>query len=258
MSDARFARTELLLGSEVVKRLADSHVVVVGLGAVGSYAVEGLARGGVGHLTLVDFDVICESNINRQLYALESTVGSAKASVAAERVRDINPRCVVETLEVFVDENTLDRLLADPPDLVVDAIDTLSSKAMLIRETVRRGIPVVSSMGAALRLDPTAVRVGPLSRTEACPLARRLRRMLRDQIDTDRVLCVYSAEAVRKGLAGESDATENTDAASGSEGRRRALPSLPTVTGVFGLTVASEGLRLLLGGRWPDPSTGAT
>lgn len=256
MSDARFGRTELLLGSEAMERLAGSHAVVVGLGAVGSYAVEGLARGGVGHLTLVDFDVICESNINRQLYALESTLGRSKASVAAERVRDINPRCVVETLEVFADESTLNRILAGPPDLVVDAIDTLSAKAVLIRETVRRGIPVVSSMGAALRLGPTSVRAGPLARTEACPLARRLRRMLRDEIDTDRVLCVYSVESVRKGLAGESDATENTNAAPGSEHPRRTLPSLPTVTGIFGLTAASEGLRLLLGGRWPDPSAG--
>lgn len=253
MSDARFGRTEMLLGPEAMERLASAHAVVVGLGAVGGYAVEGLARVGVGRLTLVDFDVLRVSNINRQLCALDSTMGQSKASVACRRVKDINPRCVVEPLELFAHEDTAGQILDGPPGLVVDAIDALLPKRVLIRETVRRGIPIVSSMGAAMRLDPTAVRVGPLSRTEACPMARRLRRTLRDDIDVNRVLCVYSVEPVRPGLTREPDGIEASQAVLERGRRRRTLPSLPMVTGIFGLTAASEGLRLLLGSLWPDP-----
>lgn len=249
MTDARFSRTGMLLGAKAMERLAAAHVVVIGLGAVGGYAVEGLARGGVGRLTLVDHDVVQASNINRQLYALESTLGRPKTLVAAERVADINPSCRVEPLELFAHEDTLDRILQGAPDLVIDAIDALLPKRLLIRESVRRGIPIVSSMGAALRLDPTAVRVGPLGRTQGCPLAKRLRRALRSDIDVNQVVCVYSAEPVRLGV---EPACDDLCEAIVERGRqRRALPSLPTVTGIFGLTAANEGLRLLLEEWWP-------
>jgi tRNA A37 threonylcarbamoyladenosine dehydratase len=241
----------MMLGDAAVDRLAGSHVAIVGLGAVGSYAVEGLARAGVGRLTLVDFDQVKPSNINRQLYALESTIGQPKARVAAARVRDINPGCDVRPLELFAHSDTLDEILSGPPDLVVDAIDGLRPKRVLIQDTVQRSIGIIAAMGAALRTDPSAVCVGPLRSTRGCPLAKRLRRMLRDHIDLDAVQCVYSDEVVPEGSAREPDEADLAESPTGRGRQRRTLPSLPTLTGIFGLTVANEAIRSLVGDAWP-------
>ena len=246
MTEDRLARIRLLLGDEGVDRLKSSFVVVVGLGAVGSYAVEGLARAGVGRLRLVDFDILKTSNINRQLYALGSTIGRSKASVAAGRVLDINPDCRVEPLELFAASENFGAILDGGPDLVIDAIDSLGPKSYLIAETFRRKLPVISSMGAALRTDPGAVRVGPLSGTKGCPLAARLKYWLRKINVTPDFTCVYSVEPVgklkkaRQAVPDEKDIYER--------GRQRAaLGSLPTVTGIFGLTIANAAILLLAG-----------
>jgi len=152
----RFSRIERMIGGDGLRRLEKAFVVVVGLGAVGSYAVEGLARAGIGRLRLVDFDVIRPSNINRQLCALDSTVGMAKVEVARRRVNDINPACQVDVRRCFVHCDTMDQVLAGPPDLVVDAIDSLGPKVELLAAMQERRIPVVSSMGAACRPSPAS------------------------------------------------------------------------------------------------------
>jgi len=256
MTDVRFSRIERMIGTEGLGLLRESFVVVVGLGAVGSYAVEGLSRAGVGRLRLVDFDEIRASNINRQLYALSSTIGQAKTEVAAARVHEINPDCAVETLRCFLDEATADSVLAGPPDLVIDAIDSVSPKAHLLSEVIRRGIPAISSMGAALRTNPSMVRCGPLSSVRNCPLARLIRKRLRKRGLPVEVQCVYSTEPVdslpEDAISDTGDISEETLRRGR---RRRTLGSLPTLTGIFGLTAANLAIRMLVGSHWMRRAT---
>lgn len=242
----RFSRARLLLGAEAFDRLAAARVVVVGLGAVGSYAVEGLARAGIGALRLVDFDLIHASNINRQLYALDSTVGRPKVEVAAERVREINPGCLVETMPVFLDLQTLPRILDGRPDVVVDAIDSVGPKVLLIQAALNANLKIVTAMGAALHRDPLAIRVDDISRTKNCPLARLIRKRLGMRGIKRGARCVYSIEQVPRvqPLADEEADTPDFHA----RGRKRTpLGSLSTITGLFGLTAAHEAIRLLIG-----------
>jgi tRNA A37 threonylcarbamoyladenosine dehydratase len=241
----RFERTERLLGKEAVARLAGARVLVAGLGAVGSYAVEGLARSGIGALRIVDFDVVQESNVNRQLYALTSTLGRPKVDVARERVLDIHPACRVEAVRAFVDAQTAPALLAGGFDAVIDAIDSLGPKVSFLAAAVRAGLFVVSSMGAATRTDPLAIRVGDVSETERCPLARWIRKRLRKAGIERGVRCVYSIEPARGAASdGAGVRTEADDAAFYEvhpRGRRRApLGSLSCLTGIFGLVAARE------------------
>lgn len=255
MSDqdsGQFSRITRLLGTAGMDRLAEASVAVVGLGAVGSYAVEALARAGVGRLRLVDFDVVQPSNINRQLYALHSTIGLPKIELAAARVMDINPACRVETMRTFVHNETFDQLLAGSPDVLIDAIDAFNPKVSLLAEATGRGVTLVSSMGAALRTDISQIRVGPLSESAGCPLARRLRRFLRRRGVTSDFLCVYSTETVEHLPEGAMSDVEDTEApAEGRGRRRRTLGSLPTVTGIFGLLAAHAAIRLIAGDAWP-------
>ena len=239
-----------MVGPEGLRRLREAHVAVIGLGAVGSYATEALARAGVGRLRLVDFDEIRASNINRQLYALESTVGRPKVEVAAERVRDINPACNGEALRLFVHQETLDEALVGPPDLTLDCIDSLAPKLELLSALVERGLPALTCMGAALRTEPWRVRVGLLSEVTVCPLARRRKKGLRKRgLSTD-IPCVHSDEPVDRAMVREPE--ESGEEGPRVRGRaRRTLGSLPTLTGIFGLTMANEALRMILGDQWP-------
>jgi len=241
-----------MVGREGLERLERSRVVVVGLGAVGSYATEALARAGVGHLRLVDFDEVRLSNINRQLHALHSTLGRSKVLVARERILDINPDCQVEALRLFVHRETLDQVLAGPPDLVIDAIDSLTPKVELLAAVQTRCIPVVSSMGAALRTDPQSIRVGPLAQTRICPLAAKIRKALRRRGVSLDLPCVYSVEPLMHLPPGaiDLDGAANEDCLVRGR-RRRALGSLPTLTGMFGLAAANKALEILLGGWCP-------
>lgn len=241
-----------MVGDQGLDRLRGAFAVVVGLGAVGGYATEALARGGVGRLRLVDFDRIRPSNVNRQLLALESTLGLPKAQAARTRVLEINPDCRVEALELFAAPETLEAILCGPPDLVIDAIDSLRPKVELLAACIQRGIPVISSMGAALRTDPTRIRCGPLSATRYCPLARRVRKALRAKGLEPGIACIYSDEPThaRFVLPPEESGESDGDGSEGGTGRR-VLGSLPTLTGIFGLFAANEALRLLLGDLFP-------
>ncbi|MBN2712933.1 MAG: tRNA threonylcarbamoyladenosine dehydratase [Planctomycetes bacterium] len=239
----------MLLGDDAHEKIMGAHVVVVGLGAVGSYVVEGLARAGLGRLRLVDFDEIRASNINRQLFATESTIGKFKADVAEARVMDINPDCKVESLRIFVHNDTLQQVLEGEPDLVIDAIDSLNPKVELLCALLERGIPLISSMGAALRTDPTMVRIGDVFDVRGCPLAKQVRKRLRKRGFHGPVDCVYSTEIVRGRRQEESEELAGEEEAFYSRGReRKSLGSLPTLTGIFGLTIANAAIGKLTGG----------
>ncbi|NMB74083.1 MAG: tRNA threonylcarbamoyladenosine dehydratase [Myxococcales bacterium] len=241
----RLTRTRLLLGDRAVERLRASFVAVIGLGAAGSYAAEALARAGVGRLRLVDFDRVRETNQNRMLWATRSTLGRPKAEVARERLRDVAPDAALEALCVFVHRDTLDQVLAGPPDLVVDAIDSLAPKVALIQACQARAIPIISCMGAARRLDPAAVRFGLLAESKMCPLAQRVRKALRKIKASLDVPCVYSVEEALAESQGPEDEPEET-----RRGRaRKALGSLPTIPGIIGLIAAHHAILTLSGFR---------
>lgn len=187
-------RTALLLGDEAVARLARAHVAVVGLGGVGGAAAEMLARAGVGRLTLVDSDTVADTNRNRQLCALVSTVGKPKTEVVAARLRDIHPALELREVREFLCEENVAALLEPRPDAVVDAIDTLSPKIALIQYCLKAGIPLVSSMGSGAKRDATAVRIADISRTRQCPLAHMLRKRLHKLGIREGFQAVYSEE----------------------------------------------------------------
>ncbi|MBR4834116.1 MAG: tRNA threonylcarbamoyladenosine dehydratase [Thermoguttaceae bacterium] len=261
----QFRRTELMIGRDALERLKNSCVLIAGLGAVGSYVVEALARSGVGRFRLVDFDDVQPSNINRQLFATWNTIGRLKSDVARERIAAINPSAQVDTKPLLINDKTLPTLFADdwatPPDFVVDAIDSLGPKVALVAEVARRGLPLISSMGAALRFDPSLVRVGRLTDVSHCPLSAQVRKRLRRfDINTDDVRCVYSPEPIRdrmRSASAGSDGLErvapaaplDSSTAASPPGRpRNSLGSLPTIVGIFGLIIAHEVISGLIGG----------
>lgn len=221
----RLHRTRLLFGNDAINKLQQSTVMVVGCGAVGSFAVEALARSGVGNLILIDFDSIDESNINRQLFALDSTVGQPKVDVAATRIRDINPNICVTALNLFFDDKTI---LNITPDFVLDAIDSVPSKIALYKWCNARNIPFISSMGAARKTDPTQIRVSKISKTSVCPLAAKIRKLVRMEHlpDFDVVYSVQvPSETVLPG---------------------RVFGSAITVTGIFGLMMADYAIKHII------------
>jgi len=238
-----YARTEQLLGAEPLARLAEARVAVFGLGGVGSYAVEAMARAGVGHLRLVDYGTVDATNINRQLFALHSTLGRRKVDLAAERVLDINPACDVDARPGFLDPETVAGFLDPRPHLVVDAIDSLNSKVTLLEAVHRLGIPVVSSMGAGGRLDASQVRVGDISETLICPLARVVRLRLRRRGVASGIPCVYSVEPAQNTTPYEpADVGEHH----GTGRRRQPIGTVSYMPALFGLRVAEEVIRRLL------------
>ena len=177
----QFIRQEMLLGSEAMQRLAQANVIVFGVGGVGSYAAEGLARAGIGALTLVDNDTVGISNLNRQLCALHSTLGQYKSDVMAARIRDINPLCRVTSMPMLYNEESKEKIFAERYDYIVDAIDLVSCKLSLIQTAMERGVPIISAMGTGNKLDPTRFRITDISKTSGCHLARVMRRELRNR-----------------------------------------------------------------------------
>jgi len=241
MTPPQFERTEILIGPEGVARLAACHVFLAGLGGVGSWCAEALARAGVGRLTLVDMDTVALSNVNRQLPALLSTVGRGKAEVMAGRIRDINPDCRLTVLSDFLTPDNIPTLLPtqlpDKADYVIDCIDSLNCKVALIVEARRRGLAVAASMGAGNKLDVTRVRVSDISKTEVDPLARLVRKRLKRQGVEQGVLCVWSDESGRPPLPPEAV----------SQGRARAVNgTISYLPPLFGLMLAGAVIRQLL------------
>ncbi len=232
----RFARLQLLVGEAGLKKLASASVAVFGVGGVGSFAVEALARSGIGRLTLVDFDDICPTNINRQLHALETTIGHPKVQVMAVRCRAINPEIQVEPIQEFFSHENADLLLDRGYNYVLDCIDSITAKLFLIESCRKKGLPVISSMGAANKLDPTAIRVDDLSRTQKCRLARIVRKELRRRGIENGVKVVYSTEEFRDLNSADAETPERTPT----------LGSSSYIPPIFGLTMAGEIIRELL------------
>lgn len=232
-----FARTRLLLGDEGLARLAAARVAVFGVGGVGGYCVEALARSGVGALDLIDSDVVDPTNLNRQIISTEATVGRPKVEAAAERVASINPACTVRTHRCFFLPETAGQFDFSAYDYVVDAVDTVSAKIALVEAARAAGTPIVSSMGAGNKLDPTAFRVADIYETSVDPLARVMRRELRRR-GIPSLTVVYSTEPPRQPAA---------DPLTVKEGTRPAPGSVAFVPSVAGLILGGEVVRNLAG-----------
>lgn len=189
----QFSRTQLMLGAVAMQKLAASRVAVFGIGGVGGYTVEALARSGIGALDLIDDDKVCLTNINRQIFATRKTIGKYKVDVAAERIADINPDCKVTPYKTFYMPDTADEFDFSIYDYVVDAIDTVTGKLSLVKKAKASGTPIISSMGAGNKLDPTAFEVADIYKTSVCPLAKTMRRELR-KLGIENLKVVYSKE----------------------------------------------------------------
>ena len=222
-----FDRTDLLIGKDNRQKLNNSHVAVFGLGGVGSYVCEALARAGIGKITLIDSDSVAPSNINRQLFALHSTVGKPKTAVAKDRISDINPSIVTYDKEIFYSDETQSEISFSEFDYVVDAIDTVTSKLLIIENANKHNVPIISCMGTGNKLDPSAFKIDDIKKTSVCPLARVMRRELKLRgIDSLKVL--YSKEQPVKTDGGRTPA------------------SISFVPSVAGLMIAGEVIKDLL------------
>ena len=233
-----FSRTELLLGVDAMDKLRNARVAVFGLGGVGGYVVEALARSGVGCLDLIDHDTISLTNINRQILATHATVGMSKAAAAAARVKDINPDATVHVHETFYLPDTAAQFDFAQYDYIVDAIDTVTGKLMLALDAQRCGTPIISSMGTGNKLDPTAFRVADISQTKGCPLARIMRKECKKR-GIQKLKVVYSEE---EPIPSKLDGLEEEL----PEGRRALPGSVAFVPSVAGLIIAGEVIKDLI------------
>ncbi len=233
----KFNRTKRLLGVEGFERLEKSKVAVFGIGGVGSYVCEALARAGIGEITLIDSDSISVTNINRQIPATVKTVGLPKAKVMADRISEINPDCKVEAMELFYIEDTKGQIDLSKYDYVVDAIDTVSAKLLLVEECERFGVPIISSMGTGNKLDPTRFKVSDIYKTSVCPLARVMRAELKKR-GIKHLKCVWSDEVAIKPI----------DIADGEVSEKKVIPaSVSFVPSVAGLIIAGEVIKDISG-----------
>ncbi|MBQ1451506.1 MAG: tRNA threonylcarbamoyladenosine dehydratase [Clostridia bacterium] len=218
----QFERTELLIGEEAVNKLRNAHVAVFGIGGVGGYATEALARSGVGELTIVDKDDVDITNINRQIIALHSNIGKPKVSVMEERLKDINPDIKVNAKELFFLPDTADQFDFEEYDYIVDAVDTVTAKLAIIEKAHKAGTPVISAMGAGNKLNPTKFEVTDISKTSVCPLARVMRKELKAR-GINHLKVVYSTEEPKQ--------------------RSETVASIATVPSVCGLLLANEVIK---------------
>ena len=233
-----YTRTKLLLKEEGLARLQSAHVLVVGLGGVGGYAAEQLCRAGIGELTIVDGDTVALSNKNRQIIALDSTVGKSKAEVLSQRLHDINPDCRLHVFDEFLrDDRMIEILQQTRYDYVVDAIDTLSPKVFLIYHTLQAGYPLVSSMGSAGKLDPSLVEVSDVAQSHTCPLAHMVRKRLSHLGVKTGFKVVFSPERVPKHACIEDPSTN----------KRTTIGTISYMPPVFGCVCASVVIRDLVG-----------
>ena len=244
-----FSRTELVIGTDNLEKLKNAKVAVFGIGGVGTYAVEGLARSGVGKFVLVDDDDICLTNINRQIHAMRSTIGKPKVEMMKARVLDINPKAEVETYKMLYNAETAEQLLAADYDYVVDAIDMVSAKLDLVERCSKMKLPIISSMGAGNKLDPTCFEVTDIFKTTICPLAKVMRKELRKR-GVEKLKVVYSKEEPIEPKAISSDC--KTDCICPNKDRnctvRHQIPgSVAFVPSVAGLIIASVVVKDLTG-----------
>lgn len=231
-------RTELLIGNKSTERLSNSHVLIAGLGGVGGYAAEFICRSGVGKITIADSDIISASNINRQIYALHSTIGEKKTEIAKKRLLDINPNVEIRIFEKYINEETIEGLLDAEYDYIIDAIDTLTPKVLFLYNATKKGFKIISSMGAGRKLDPTLVEVAnDFTETHGCHLAFYVRKYLRRLGLQKGFKAVYSAE---KPLEDSMFADRSTDNKSSTVGAISYIPA------IFGLYCASTAIRDLI------------
>ncbi|MBN2089586.1 tRNA threonylcarbamoyladenosine dehydratase [candidate division KSB1 bacterium] len=241
---ACFSRTTQLIGSRNIEKLQQSHVGVFGLGAVGTFAIESLIRSGIGEMTIVDFDLISESNINRQIIALHSTLGQSKAQALKKRLLDINPHVIIHEKPTFIDEKSIPELLIPAYDFIVDAIDSFTPKFKVLQACVQKELPIISSMGAGGRKNPTLIKFGKLSETMVCPLARRIRKSFhRAGLDTEKLMTVYSSEIPVKALPPDQTNAEMTY----QQGRLRSVNgTICYIPAIFGSLMAGYVLNALI------------
>ena len=227
------SRTQLMIGEDGIKKLNESYVVIFGAGAVGGYVLEGLVRAGVGKILIVDGDTFNETNLNRQILATVETIGKRKVDVAIERAKSINPNIEINGMCQIVTNESIEIILKEKPDIVVDAIDTVEHKASLLKFVSSNNIQTFSSMGAALRFETQNIKVATLKKTKVCPLASNIRSRLKDY-DTSNIVCVYSEEP-NTIIPKEKD-----------EHGKSVLGSLPTIPAIFGMTLANEAIKYLI------------
>lgn len=246
MSD-QLIRTRLLIGDEPVERLKNAKVAVFGVGGVGGFCVEALVRAGVGALHLYDDDTVSESNLNRQIAALHSTLGQPKAEVVAQRVKDINPNCQVKAIRMFYLPQNADEVDLKQYDYVIDCIDTVAAKLELVSRCIALQVKIISAMGSGNKLDPTAFQITDISKTQGCPLARVMRKELRKR-GIEHLKVVYSTELPHSPIRPmEAEAPATTDTRPGSTARRDTPGSISFVPAAAGLVLASAVVRELGG-----------
>jgi tRNA threonylcarbamoyladenosine dehydratase len=239
MNEANWqCRTELLLGTENIKRLQQTHVFIAGLGGVGGYAAEQLCRAGIGKLTLADCDVVQASNRNRQIIALRSTIGKAKTDVLAARLKDINPQIELEIVNAFLSEENIAEFVSGPFRYVIDAIDTLTPKVSLLKEAVQHNKFVVSSMGSGGKTDPSKIHVADISDSHHCKFAYMVRKYLHRKGIRNGIRVVYSPEPVRRETLLETDGTGN---------KRSVVGTISYMPAMFGCYCAAEVVRDIIG-----------
>ena len=239
--EEQFSRTAMLLGEESVARLEKARVAVFGLGGVGGYVVEALARAGIGQLELIDKDTVSLSNLNRQILATHETLGMEKTQAARLRVEAINPRCRVRTYSMFYLPDTAEQFDLRQYDYIVDAVDTVTAKLTLVQRATEAGTPIISCMGTGNKLDASAFQVADISKTTGCPLARIMRKELGKR-GIRHLKVVYSQEEARKPTGWEEEAA--------AEGKRQIPGSLPFVPGAAGLILAGEVIKdIAMGGQ---------
>ncbi|RYZ66133.1 MAG: tRNA threonylcarbamoyladenosine dehydratase, partial [Proteobacteria bacterium] len=257
----RFDRIGRLVGDPAMKKLMSSHVIVIGLGGVGSWAAEMLVRSGIGKVTLVDFDEICVTNFNRQLHTLQGSVGSQKVDVMAERLAKINPSCVITPIARFFNADSRDEIFSERPDFVLDAIDSITVKCLLIAHCKEQNIPIITSTGSGGRMDPTKIQIADLGETEIDPLARSVRRILRQQYGfPDKgnfgIPAVYSNEPAIEprelkydnGKGFKCVCPQNDNPYFNCDNRNIIMGNAGFVTGAFGMACASHVVRELIKG----------
>lgn len=242
MNETYFSRTELLVGQQGSQKLAQTSVAVIGLGGVGSYSAEALARSGIGKLILIDFDVIEPTNINRQILALQSTIGKPKVEVMQQRILDINPEAEVIIYQEVLDRNNQERLL-EGAEYCVDAIDSLSAKIGLLEFLLTNERKFISVMGAGNRLDPSQVHISTIDKSYNCPLARKVRKLLSKRGIKGSFPCVYSSELPLK-IAEDNEVTEAEDLLQAKQ--RRVIGSISYLPSIMGLMAASYVIRDVL------------